>query len=306
MDIYLDTILWNLLCDQSVEPEGFVQRLATKNARLVLGLHNFYELTKSFQTTRRQFLDRGKVLLSCFNRFIEAGAPCVKDNMELLAVEMWAAKLRVPVTDVFLSQEDRVLISSKVGSLGNGEFDEKADDFLKAQKQFALGTRSGQINFLEGRTDLKTRLQAVPSDNLERWLELQTKTSACIGLLTQHILQRFREVPPNEAEEYAAALLAPPPKNFSRGVVRSDLYYNWRCANRGSVPKDLIDDMYHVLNAVYCDVYATREQGQAEYAPLILTPNTKVAIYSSGPVDQWIENLADVKAASAALPSASL
>jgi hypothetical protein len=45
---------------------------------------------------------------------------------------------------------------------------------------------------------------------------------------------------------------------------------------------------------------------KAEYAPLILTANTKVAIYSSGPMDQWIENLADVKAASAALPSASL
>lgn len=293
MDIYLDTILWNLLYDQSVEPEDFVRRLAAKNGRLVLGIHNFYELTKSFRTSRPQYLDRGKALLSYFNRFIDAGSPCVKDNMELLAAEMWAVKLNAPATDVFLSQEDRVLISAKAGSLGNGEFDEKADDFLKAQQQFALGTRSGQINFLEGRADLKTRLQAVPSDNLERWLELQTKTSACVGLLAQHILGRFRDVSPNDAVKLAAALLAPPHKNFARGVVRSDLYYNWRCANRGSVPKDLIDDMYHVLNAVYCDFYATREQGQAEYAPLILTPSAKVAIYTDGPVGQWIESLAD-------------
>ena len=154
-----------------------------------------------------------------------------------------------------------------------------------------MGARSGQIEFLKTRPDLKIRLQATPSENLERWLELQTMTSACVGLLAQHILRRFPDVPANEAMEYAAALLTQPMKNFSRDVVRSDLYYNWRCANRGSVPKDLIDDMYQVLNAVYCDAYATREEGQAEYAPLLLTSKTKVAIYSHGPVDQWIENL---------------
>jgi len=51
---------------------------------------------------------------------------------------------------------------------------------------------------------------------------------------------------------------------------------------RESVPKDLIDDMYHVLNAVYCDVYATAERRQAEYASLILALNTTVAIYPGG------------------------
>src|SRR5712671_988595 len=107
MDIYLDTILWNLLCDQPAEPEAFIQRLAAKNARLILGIHNFYELTKSFRTSRSPSLDRGKQLLSYFNRFIDAGAPCVKDNMELLAVEMWAVKLNIPVTDIFLLEADR-------------------------------------------------------------------------------------------------------------------------------------------------------------------------------------------------------
>jgi len=75
-------------------------------------------------------------------------------------------------------------------------------------------------------------------------------------------------------------------------VIRSDLYYNWRCAHRESVPKDLIDDMYHVLNSVYCDIYTTAEKGQAEYAHLLLTSNTKVAIYAdASPVDRWIESL---------------
>ena len=102
----------------------------------------------------------------------------------------------------------------------------------------------------------------------------------------------FYGLPTAKAVEQAKCLLNVPAKRFARGVVRADLYYNWRCAKRDSVPKDLIDDMYHVLNAVYCDVYATAEKGQAEYAHLLLTSNTKVAVYTGAmPVDQWIESL---------------
>jgi hypothetical protein len=38
MRLYLDTILWNLLCDQDVEPIILVESLASKNASLALGL----------------------------------------------------------------------------------------------------------------------------------------------------------------------------------------------------------------------------------------------------------------------------
>ena|ERR1700758_3315942 len=104
--------------------------------------------------------------------------------------------------------------------------------------------------------------------------------------------QRFPEVPLNEVAEYAVVLVATPSMRYSRAVVRASLYYNWRCANRDSVPKDVIDDIYHVLNSVYCDIYATGEAKQAEYVQLLRAPNTTVAIYDrSLPVDQWLESL---------------
>src|SRR5712671_372308 len=52
---------------------------------------------------------------------------------------------------------------------------------------------------------------------------------------------------------------------IAKGIVRTDLYFNWRCANRGSTPGDLADDLYHVLNASYCAIYATAEPRQAVY-----------------------------------------
>ena len=82
------------------------------------------------------------------------------------------------------------------------------------------------------------------------------------------------------------------PIRAAKALVRADLYFNWRCAHRGSNPKDLYDDMYHVMGAIYCDTYVTKEPAQAEYAHLLLTRNTGVHIYPSEiPVDVWLESL---------------
>jgi hypothetical protein len=50
--------------------------------------------------------------------------------------------------------------------------------------------------------------------------------------------------------------------------------------------------MYHVLNAAYCNVYATAEPKQEEYAGLLLPPYVKIAIYDgNGPVKDWLLSL---------------
>jgi hypothetical protein len=90
----------------------------------------------------------------------------------------------------------------------------------------------------------------------------------------------------------ARALLQIPPSRVAKGIVRADLYFNWRCANRGSNPKDLVDDLYHILNSSYCSFYVTAEPKQAEYASLILSQWTRVAIYDDHtPIDGWLLGL---------------
>jgi len=111
--------------------------------------------------------------------------------------------------------------------------------------------------------------------------------------LVEHIRRQFSDAPLREAREWAVGLLTLPGCDLAKALVRADLYYNWRCARRGSNPRDLFDDIYHVLNAVYCDVYATKEQRHAEYAGLLLTASTKVAIYKHQiPLADWLVALA--------------
>ena len=125
-----------------------------------------------------------------------------------------------------------------------------------------------------------------------RWLRQQVFSASGIEQLTRHVQRQFPEIPVSEAEEYASGLLSFPARRMARGLILADLYYNWRCARRESNPKDLVDDVQHVLNSSYCDVYATGDARQAEYAYLLLTSNTRVKIYrSEKPIDEWLEDL---------------
>jgi hypothetical protein len=95
------------------------------------------------------------------------------------------------------------------------------------------------------------------------------------------------------AERLAAPLLANAAFRIARADVCATLYSNWRSATRDSIRKDLVPDLYHVLNASYCSVYATEEAGQVEYAALLLPDTTQVAIYDGAtPVDHWLASFA--------------
>jgi hypothetical protein len=291
--IYLDTNLWNALCDKAVHPRKLVAALAAKNANLVLSTHTLYELAKTFGASTEKALERGRELFSYLKEFVDANIPCAKENTELLAAEMWALQLRTPTIKVFLDEADYALLSQEVDRLASGDFGERASKFIRERSEFASNTRSSQVRHLEGRADMKQNLKNVSPEALEHWLRTETLSPIGAAILTDHIVKQFPEAPQKEAIEYASALLVSRASRMAKGLVRADLYYNWRCAYRDSIPRDLIDDIYHVLNAAHCDVYATAESRQAEYAGLLLTADTSVAIYDGvTPVDRWLGALA--------------
>jgi len=47
--IYPDTIIWNLLCDQAIDPKKLLDSLNAKGATLVASFHSVYELARNFE-----------------------------------------------------------------------------------------------------------------------------------------------------------------------------------------------------------------------------------------------------------------
>jgi hypothetical protein len=176
-----------------------------------------------------------------------------------------------------------------VNKLANGIVEGRVEEFIAKRTHHAKSTRAAQVDHLADRQALKEKLQRVPKSELSQWLMSETMTRSGGEILCSHLERMFGPGPTND---FALALLRSPVGRAARALVRADLYYNWRCAHRNSNPPDLMDDMLHVLQAVYCDVYATADKKQSEYASLLLGPQTRVAIYDGQtPIDRWLLGL---------------
>ena len=297
MDLYLETNLWNALCDHPGDPDTLVRFLDSLSVRLVFSYHCGTEMAKTFLGFGGAS-DRGRELFSSLRRCMDAGACCAKQNMDLIPAELTALTSGGKV-DPFISPEQRAQLYAEVDKLANGIFDDQAKASIEGRIKFAKRTRQAQINHLELRPEMKQHLKTISPDALPAWLDQQVVTLDGQKILAHHILRIYPDAPPSDVFHYAGALLADPLYRFARGVVRADLYYNWRCAHRGSNRPDLIDDMFHVLNATYCDVYVSKEKNQIEYAGLLLTGGTKVEIYDGSQVDKWLEQIASHSATGA-------
>jgi len=85
--IYPDTIIWNLLCDQNVDPVTFLQQLNAKGYTLALSFHTVYELGRNFETDDPSRIARGKQLFSYVKQYLDLGIPCTKELWELIVAK---------------------------------------------------------------------------------------------------------------------------------------------------------------------------------------------------------------------------
>lgn len=290
--IYLDTNIWNRLIDQHVAPQSLLVELAKTGWNIALSGQTIYELSKTFRGSRATASVRGQALFRYLKSYVDAEIPCACDNMGQLHGEIAALNTFASEVVAFFGPEKYAELKIEVDKLAMGYFNRNAENFVLDRKQFSQSTRSNQQRHLQLRHDVKLRLSCISRNQLPSWLETETASEAGCTILADHLLRMYTNLSEETAIKNARALLQIPHSRIAKGVVRADLYFNWRCANRGSNSSDLVDDLYHVLNASYSDVYATAESAQREYASLILSRWTRVEIYDDlSPVDAWLLSL---------------
>jgi|GEM_PF-1950483 len=290
--IYLDTNIWNRLVDQKIEPKAFLRALARKDASVVLSGQTVYELARTFLSSIPHASVRGKELFRYVKNYIAAEIPCAHDTMQILHGEIEAIHTGAARAVAFYGPTEYASLRSEVEKLSRGTIDKRAEDFIAGRKRFSQSSRAEQRNHFEGKGHVRDLLKAVSDDQLKGWLDKEMLSDSGSAILASHLLRMYDGVLAETALRTSHELLRIPASRIAKGVVRADLYFNWRCANRGSTPSDLTDDLYHVLNASYCGFYATAEPKQAEYASLLLSAGTLVAIHDDQTrVDSWLLTL---------------
>jgi hypothetical protein len=288
--VYLDTMLWNDLLDQRVDPENLLPSLEAVGVQLVLGTGVVYELAKTFQMASPAGMERGRSLFSCLRGFLRPSLRCLRETKDILIEEAKYASKQSSLMHIWLSASDRIRLDEEVDKLSRGVFDARADIFVANRKAEAQQERNDIAGHFAGGPQLSARLAAVPTADLEGWIRNEFRISGR-RLLRPHITRMRPDLPPGEVTWLARRMLARPIFRVSHAIIRGDLYANWRCAQGGSIPRDMPDDLYHVVNAAHCDAYATRERAQAKYAHFVLT-KTSVRLYDGlAPLTAWLAAL---------------
>jgi len=285
--LYLDTMLWNALYDVRADPTFLLSELGKRGLQLVIGTHLVYELAKIFQSKKPGSQERGKALFKYLGHLTTNRVPCLRQNADLLRQEAKAAAGEGMGLDLFYGQQEYYQLSGEVDKLSRGVFDDRADSFISRKKT--------QVREIRQRTAAQRQADATTRD---KWANLsfqqflgKGETKWARDILKTELRRQF----PNNQERHltwvAKRLLASPRYRLSHALVRAHLYQNWRSWQGGALPRDILDDCLHVVNASYCDIYATKESGQEKYAPEVLT-NTTVAVWTgSTPLADWLCSL---------------
>jgi hypothetical protein len=288
--IYPDTIIWNLLCDQNIDPRKLLDSLRAKGFTLVVSFHTVYELARNFERDEAVRYARGRQLFAYLKQYLDLDIPSTKQLWELIMSEDEAFKKNLSVIDPLATSQESAIEKREVEKLANGIVEGPVKTFLEKRRQFARDTKAQQAARIIESEKLREYLKAISEDELATWMPKETLTTSGVSILYQRFLLRAG---PSRTPQYVHGLLSFPLADASRGTVHADLYSNWKCAKDGCNRLDLADDMLHVLQAMYCDLYVTEESNQLRYGLLLLTSRTRVEIYRdrSVPIDQWLLSL---------------
>ena len=280
--IYADTSIWNCLCDEKVNGHNLSSSLAAQNTQLVLGENVLSEMAKAFQGLN----PRARELFSYLKSFLDFGIPLLKPTWALLIEEALHVLKQGPEVVPFASSTDHLL--KQVERLSKGDFDSRALQLVLERKGAAQTTRAMAKAHLTARPKLTSILKQVSSVNLPRWIARQATSARGRTVLAGHLKVEFPSNTSNELYYTAKKLLASRRYRVSHALVRSDLYANWRCANNGSLRSDVPDDIFHVVNASYCDIFITTDRDQGSYVAHA-RDDFKVLLYAkTDPIAKWL------------------
>jgi hypothetical protein len=285
LTIYPETNLWNELCAQDADPRVLLDGLKQRGAELIISTQLICELAATFNSTRlADPVGHGRKLFSYLSKFIEAGIPCLKMNNQLLQDEAMVASGAITDFSALLSSGDYERMVGAVGKLSNGIFEPSAQNFLTSRKALAEGTRLEIKEFVNSRPELKRRSSET---SFAEFVRLSHPADR-LRVLRGHLVAEFPTTSADTLTEVAIRLLQNPFLRVSHTMVRADMYVSWRAGRSGNLARDVQDDCYHLVNASYCDVYATKDRPQTEYAPTVIGP-TEVRFYDGdAPASDWL------------------
>ena len=286
--IYLDTSVWNALCDQKVDPSLLYSSLKERDAQIVLGSNAVYEMAKTFQIKGGMGQFRGQELFLYLTGYLRTRVPYLRETGDLLREETKRVNGETRSIAMFYPPENYLKLEDEVNKLSRGIFDQRAESFISARKLGALDSRQEIQRHLENQPALLQRLAGISESEVARWITKEAKRPVGRRILAGHLSREISDGDRSQLTWFAKRLLASNQYKVSQALVRTDLYWNWRFAQVRSIRSDLPDDTYHLVNAAYCGIFVTSDSALASGMSHLLPTSRIIFCDPAEPIDRQI------------------
>jgi hypothetical protein len=284
--IYPDTSIWNRLCKENADPHALTSTLRAKNSVLVLGENVLIELARAFESQKAAVRIQARQLFSYMQGYLRMGIPVLKPNWAVMIEEALHLTGDGPEPTPFVDDYPQLL--NRVNELADGAFGTDVQNFTKDRKRLVEQDRSGLPLFVKTHPALSNEMREVAREDLPSWLAQQSTKPRGAVILAVYLGSQFPENRPVELLRVAERLLLDERYKVSRALTTDALYFQWRGANYGSVPKDFNEDMYHAVNASYCDFFVTDDVDQATHAAYASNQFRPLLCDTEAPLLEWL------------------
>jgi hypothetical protein len=284
--IYPDTTIWNRLLDEAVDPAALRTQLHERGLDIAYSSHVLYELSKAFEGTRLSSRQKAPELFRRFKSFLEQDFLYVRQNVSILKDEAKAADGEICAVQPF-GGEEYSLFRARVERLSGGALD--------SQTAFAIAYRKKQVQALRTSVTQGTsaKLAQLARIDLEPFIRKLMGQQISRNILKFHLANLYIIESGSDLTRVAKKILRTRSYRVAHTFVKTDLFLTWRKERNGTLRRDAADDVYHLVNASYCDIYCTSDKDQNDYVPAVL-PDVKFAYYDqTKPISDWLCGLSD-------------
>jgi hypothetical protein len=282
--LYLETPIWNRLAAGDIDVDVVLRPLARSGIVPVISTQLICELAATFLSKRLSNpLEFGRQLFAHLQKYVERGVPCLKMNCQLLQDEAMDVTGQIRGFNLELSETDYGRMAAEIQKLANGQLEESVQTFLESRRRLSKNARAEAAEY--GRD--RGAFRSVCEGSFGAFLHLANPIEV-LRLLRDHLRNEFPDKNPATLTEVAAALLRSSDYRVANAMVRADLYTSWRAIRAGTLARDVLDDCFHLVNASYCDMYATMDLEQSKYAPIVLGSTEVLYFDGTTPVSDWL------------------
>lgn len=255
--IYFDSNIYAEVIRRNISAQQIKDILSKKKLKLIMSSENVFEMASCWKSGKPADIEDGIKRFSLTKELL----PCLflQEIPSILLMELDKIINGASISPYFINQ-DKDDMEKEIIKFANGVYDAKAKEFVESRwagKREYVSTQASTV--IANRDLLKTA---------ETYREFLCNNEKAQKGLAENVLgERVKHLPDRYRRRFADKILKKPRQcPMVTTWIKSNLFLDFRVIKFGKCSHDTLDDLRHLINASYADIFVTNDKNLLSYS----------------------------------------